>query len=171
MRTLFVFLYLLSSANLFAQTSDGKPQRVVYKEVTLNASPELIWQKWTTEQGIKSMLGVSSKIELEIGGAYEIYFDDEQPVGLKGSEGCKVLSYLPNHMLSFSWSAPPKFPQIRNGEYHTWVVVELEPLGNNKTKVKLTHLGWKEGEQWDQVYAYFDVAWGHVMTALEASVK
>ena len=34
------------------------------------------------------------------------------------------------------------------------------------TLVRFTHLGWQEGGEWDQVYEYFESAWGTVLTRL-----
>jgi hypothetical protein len=93
-------------------------------------------------------------------------FAPDLPAGSQGSEGCTVLSFLPGRMLSFTWNAPPKFPAVRNGGARTFVVVELQPLGPGKTQVALTHLGWREGPEWDQVYAYFDRAWEVVLARL-----
>jgi D-arabinose 1-dehydrogenase-like Zn-dependent alcohol dehydrogenase len=51
----------------------------------------------------------------------------------------------------FTWNVPPQFPEIRNHEHKTWVVVELEEVDDILTRVSLSHLGWLEGEQWDVV--------------------
>jgi len=135
-------------------------------EATVTAAPAAVWHAWTTNAGIQAFLAPTSNVALAIGGPYEIHFDLDQPVGLRGSEGCKVLSYLPERMLSFSWNAPPAFPALRAGP-HTWVVVELTPAGTG-TRVVLTHLGYGEGEDWDALRAYFTRAWGIVMERLAA---
>ena len=36
-----------------------------------------------------------ARIEAEVGGAYELYFDLEQPEGMRGSEGCTVVELEP----------------------------------------------------------------------------
>ena len=43
-----------------------------------------------------------------------------------------------------------------------------EVLDGEKVKVRLTHLGWGEGESWNRLYDYFDKAWGGFLSALEA---
>jgi len=94
-----------------------------------------------------------------------MYFDLDAPPGSQGGEGCRVLSYLPQQVLSFSWNAPPEFPNVR--KERTWVVILLEELAKRRVKVKLTHLGWKEGQEWDEVFRYFERAWGTVLARLE----
>ena len=65
----------------------------------------------------------------------------------------------------FEWNAPPRVPNGRRER--TWVVVQFEPRPRDTTSVGLTHLGWREGEEWDQVYAYFTRAWQIVLGRLE----
>ena len=67
-------------------------------------------------------------------------------------------------MLSFEWNAPPEYPNVRRRK--TWVVVQLEPHHASSTRVRLTHLGWQKGEEWDQVFDYFESAWNVVLGRL-----
>jgi len=139
--------------------------RMIQKEAVVPASLAEVWDAWTTVRGVTTFLGPSAKLELAIGGPYEIYFDPNALPGSQGSEGCKVLSYLPRQMLSFDWNAPPQFPNVR--KERTWIVILLEELGERQVKVKLAHLGWRDGEEWDEVFRYFSRAWGTVLARLE----
>jgi len=112
---------------------------------------------------LKTFFGDDNNIVLTPGGSFEIYFMMDAPEGLRGSEGCKVLSYLPNELFSFSWNAPPQFREVREHPYKTWVVVLLRPIDEQQTEVKLVHLGWPEDMRWDPVYDYFNAAWDTVL--------
>lgn len=142
--------------------------KVIKKEITVKASPAEIYDRWTTKSGILKFFGEDAYIIMEPGGPYEIYFTGG-PKGMRGSEGCTVLSFIENKMLSFTWNAPPQFASIRNGDAKTWVVVQIEPLDETHTKVVLTHNGWRSGEEWNNVYSYFDKAWTKVMEWLRDS--
>ncbi|QSE98251.1 SRPBCC family protein [Fulvivirga lutea] len=139
----------------------------IVKKITLEVPVKVIWDKWTTEGGIKSFFAKKCKVQLEIGGAFEMYFLLGNQQGLQGSEGCKILSYLPEKMLSFSWNAPPEYPTVRG--IHTWVVLLFKESGAH-TELTLTHLGWGTGEEWDKVYAYFENAWDFVFNKLKESI-
>lgn len=145
-------------------------QKKITKIYTAPAPLTTIWNKWTTHEGLLTFFGKDNKMELRIGGPFEIYFLMDNPVGLRGSEGCKVLSFLPEKMLSFSWNAPPHFEKIRNGNHNTWVVLEFEKIDDKNTTITLTHLGWLEGEDWDALYEYFDAAWSRVQEWLVNSL-
>lgn len=144
-------------------------KKIIEKEITVNASLEEVWNRWTTGEGIRAFFAQDCSIELRLGGKYEMYFLKDAEPGQRGSEGCKVLSFIPYEMLSFSWNAPPQFPTIRNGNTHTYVVLNFEKIEASKTKVRLRHLGWQEGKEWGEVFAYFDNAWDNVLNWLAKS--
>jgi uncharacterized protein YndB with AHSA1/START domain len=162
---LFVLLFF------FNLKSQPVTEKTIDKSISVNCNIDTVWWKWTTHEGLKTFLGPDNKVEMKPGGAYEIYFLPDNPPGQKGGEGNIVLSYLPKTMISFTWNAPPQFPEIRNHEHKTWVVVELNALDESSTEVNLSHLGWLEGEAWDAVYNYFDRAWGVVLSWLAESCK
>lgn len=155
------------------QTAQANPLAPIVTEANIAAMPGDVWKSWTTSEGFKAFLGTENKIELRVGGPFEVYFSMEPPAGQRGSEGCKILSYEPESMLSFSWNAPPKFKWAR--EQHTWVVVNILPAGPHSSKVVLKQMGFAElaaaspehAEEVKQVREYFNNAWPRVLAALK----
>lgn len=143
--------------------------RCIHKKKVVNASKNEVWLKWTTHQGLKSFIGDDNKIDFRPGGAFEIYFIMDAPEGSRGGEGNKILSFLPEKMLSFSWNAPPTIPEIRTHSHKTWVVVQFEAINENQTVITLDHLGWLDGEKWDETIDYFENAWNIVLSSLGKS--
>lgn len=146
---------------LISETTDKR----IKKEIIISASVNDVWESWTTLEGVKSFFAPQAEIELSIGGKYEMYFLLKNPPGLRGGEGCKILSFLPKQMLSFSWNAPPQFPQVR--QCFTWVVLLFTEITPQTTKITLTQLGWQSGSEWEKVYEYFNNAWEIVLKRLE----
>ncbi len=137
--------------------------RAVRVEGNVNAPLAEVWRVFTTSQGAEEFFAQKANIGLAIGGPYEIQFD---PNDVRfGTKGLKILSYAPEEMISFQWNAPPDMPEVRNSG--TWVVVELRPVDAYTTHVTITHLGWKEGPEWDRAYAHFQQGWSELMTRLE----
>ncbi len=169
-RLLLCGCFLLMGGSSEAQTDAHDTKRILKKEMTVSASPAQVWNAWTTNEGVKSFFAADANVELRIGGKYEIYFSTDEPKGKRGSEGCKVLSYLPHKMLSFQWSAPPKFPSLRSANAQTTVVLQFEELTTNSTKVTLSQFDWGEGDEWDQCYDYFDRAWSYVLNNLSTKL-
>lgn len=157
---------LATPVSLAAERSGTKR---LHKEAVVTASLDAVWHAWTTSEGIASFFSPESNIELRIGGPYELFMSMTEPdeSGLRGSEGCKVLSFIPREMLSFEWSFPPKVPTLRNAHAKTHVVLRFEELPGGKVRVRFDQLGWKDGADWDAGYAYFDKAWSWVLANLQ----
>jgi uncharacterized protein YndB with AHSA1/START domain/uncharacterized protein YciI len=140
-------------------------ERVMYKEVTVKASLDDVWRAWTTNEGASEFFSPYTKIDCRIGGPYEIYFDSTSPIGQRGGEGNKVLSFIPKSMFSFEWNAPPKFGPLR--DIRTRVVLYFERVGSDSIKVEFHHLGWGADPGWNEIYDYFDRAWDFVLSNLK----
>ena len=142
----------------------GVPRRRVEHEVTVAASPLEAWSAWVDPERVTAFLGEAARIDLRIGGRYEILFLLDAPEGQQGTEGCRILAYLPGEMLAFSWNAPPQMPEIRF--LHTWVVVTFLGPSEGPTRVRLVQTGFGDGPVWDEDAAYFERAWGLVLGRL-----
>jgi uncharacterized protein YndB with AHSA1/START domain len=154
---IFILIIILVSNLLLAQNA-GKEIRC---EIIIDAPAEKVWLAWATEEGVKSFFAPDCKIELEVDGAYEMYFIPEAEYGSKGGENNTILAFQENKMLSFTWNAPPVLSQVRGQKTH--VLISLTELNQNKTQVVLTHDGWGEGDEWDKAFEYFSSAWEFVV--------
>ncbi len=145
-------------------------ERAIKLEIVVAAPVKKVWDAWTTPAGIKSFFGKDCHIELRVLGPYEIFFNPSAPRGKRGAEDNLILAIQEGKMLSFTWDAPPQFPEIRR--QRTSVVLRFSELAPNKTKVSLTQSGWGEGEEWDKAYHYFLSAWGEfVLPFLKHSLE
>jgi uncharacterized protein YndB with AHSA1/START domain len=157
---------LAGAALLLASCGTALAQeRTITKQVLVKAPVEAVWQAWTTSEGIKSFFAPDARVEARPDGPFEIYFNPYAPPGAKGGDDMRFLALQPQRMLSFTWNAPPYFPEIRS--QRTYVTVRMHPAGAGETHVSLSHGGWGDGGQWDQVYDYFDKAWGNVLANLQ----
>lgn len=142
--------------------ASGADLRLFVKTAEIDAPASAVFGAWATPEGwlrVYDRPECAANIDLRIGGRYEWLFDGEV-----GSNGCQVLSYIPDRMITFSWNAPPTQPETR--ARRTWVVVELESLAGDRTRVTLTHLGFGEGPAWDETRDYFFAAWDAVLARM-----
>jgi uncharacterized protein YndB with AHSA1/START domain len=140
---------------------DTGAERSLRFEVTVPADRAAVWQAWTTEAGVTTFFAPEAWIDLRVGGAYEMYFNPDEPDGKRGGEGLYILAIQPEKMLSFTWNAPVYLPEVR--DQHTVVTLRFYELADGRTRIILHHSGWGEGGQWDEAYRYFANAWGELV--------
>jgi len=139
--------------------------KAIIKEITIPAPVSEVWRAWTTDEGVRSFFSPNTRVELRVGGPIEIYFLMDRPYGLRGSEDCRFLSFIPEKMLSFEWNAPPDFGPLR--DIRTIVVISFESISANETRLVFHHRGWGVGDDWNKLFDYFDRAWGYVLANLK----
>ncbi len=143
----------------------------------VNAPRAEVFRWYTTSAGWKEFMGADTRIELAPGGPFEVYFGTTNPEGQRGSEGCTILSYVPNEMVSHTWNAPPT--QAYTRAHHTWVVVRFDELSPGTTRVRFIQQGFSENNakeaghqaEWAETRAYFASAWPRVLSALAEHAK
>lgn len=133
--------------------------------LTIPAPSDAVWAAWTTPEGLQSFFAPEARVELWPGGRFELLFRPTAPDGERGSEGCRIQTFVPGSVLAFEWNAPPRFPTVRQRK--TWVVVQFQSLGLVATRVTLSHLGWGDGPEWEAAHQYFRRSWGVVLARLE----
>ena len=145
----------------------GPDIRSLIVERSIDADAMSVWADWASADGVTRWWPVpSAEIDLRIGGPFELHFSLDEPEGLRGSEGCRYLAYVPGEMISFTWNAPPHLP-LRSS--NTWVVITFTPTSARSTRVRLVHTGFLVGADWDDYMAYFERAWASVLDLEQAS--
>lgn len=171
MKYLLILTSLLLPLNLLSAYAHD---RQINKEVTVNASIESAWKAWTTVKGTQRFFAPKAEIRLEPGGDYNMLWTPNAPKGQRGAEDLVVLDYSERKMLSFTWSAPPQFPTIRQQE-RTRVTIIFNAVNDTATKIILIHDQWGEGElngeKWEGVYDYFVKAWDTVLGRFIMSIE
>ena len=158
-------ILLVALASLGAQDvpTAAPPTRT---RVVIDAPRASVWVAWSTSAGLATFLAPDARIELRCGGAMEIHLDPTADEGLRGSEGCEVLSWIDGEMLSFSWSAPPTLGHLRSRRH--FVVVRLsDGPDEGSTTVEITDGGYTREVGDARIQSYFKDAWPYVLQNLQ----
>jgi uncharacterized protein YndB with AHSA1/START domain len=131
--------------------------RILRAELAVEAPVAEVWRAWTTREGIQGFFAPDGRVDPRVDGLYEIYFNPGGAPGQRGADGMRILAFEPPHRLAFTWNAPADFPHAR--AQRTVVNLDLQPIGPVRTRLVFTHLGWGQGQEWDDAYDYFDQAW------------
>lgn len=141
------------------------PPEPIHKEAIIDAPREEVYRAWTSAEALTEWFVPAAMVDFRFDGPYELYFLPDAPKGGRGGEGNRVLAYVENELIAFTWNAPPKFMPERG--IRTFVVVRFDDAGEGETRVRLTHDGFGAGGNWPDVRAYFDAAWGAVLGILQ----
>lgn len=136
-------------------------ERTIEFELKLDSPIEEVWQAWTTAEGITSFFAPACNLDLRPGGAYEIFFNPDEPPGQRGGDDMILLALQPPHLLSFTWNAPLSLPDVR--PHRTHVTLRLEGRNGNGTRLHFREDGFGQGGQWDERVEYFVRAWGQIV--------
>ncbi|SRR5258706_2338492 len=165
LRLVFLVMVAISGSTALTAPSARAAERSLDKEVIIDATIDQAWDAWTTGAGITSFFAPEAKIEPHVGGAFAIYMNPLAEPGLRGADDMHFMALQPKKMISFDWNAPPSLPLAR--AQRTFVIVRFEPVNDRQTLVRLHHIGWGDGGEWDQAYQYFDQAWSNVLANLK----
>ena len=161
MKTLLIMLLVLPV--LAAAPADE--ERAILKQVEVDAGVAEVWAAWTTPEGITTFFAPACNVELRVGGPYEIFFFPDNEPGYRGAENLHVLDFREGEMLSFEWNAPPQWPEVR--AQPTRVTITLETTGDGRTLLTLVHDRWREGDDWEEAFDYFQEAWDRILGRLQ----
>lgn len=147
--------------------------RYIHKSAEIRAPLVDVWKAWTTVEGANSFFGNDARIEMKIGRPYEIDFIMEKPEGQRGTEGSKLLAFVPKRMIAFEWGIARHFVEVRKQANtlwnRTWVVVFFKAINEGQTEVTFYHMGLGVSDKWNEVYDFYDRGWDAILKRLVQS--
>jgi uncharacterized protein YndB with AHSA1/START domain len=145
-------------------------EKVLSLFIRINAPVDSVWQRVSTEKGIKKFFAPACKFEPKVLSLFEIHFAPGAPEGGRGAENNRILAIQEKQMISFTWDAPAQWPEIR--KQRTVVALRLFKVSGKETIVTLSQTGWGLGDEWNTVFDYFSQAWsGFVLPNLKYSLE
>ena len=118
--------------------------RSIEKELFIKATPQRVFQALTEKEVLERWFLVKAELDLRPGGAIRFEW------GPDAVEIGKILMCEPPHRLSYTWEAMEPSP--------TTITFELT-AENGGTRLRLTHTGMGEGEDWDSYYTSVNGGW------------
>jgi uncharacterized protein YndB with AHSA1/START domain len=148
-----------------AQTNAPPMERAITHAVTIKASAAEAYKLFTTQEGVTSFFAPEAVVEPRIDGLFEMHINPFAAPGEKGGDGMRFLALQENKMLTFTWNAPPSLPEVR--KQRTVVIVRFIEKSPTETEVRLHHIGWGDGGEWDKAYDYLSRAWPAILGNLK----
>ncbi len=129
--------------------------RVLQVSIVIDAPAAKIWKSFVDEPTLKAWNAPVARVDLRNGGAIEQGYDPQAKLGGPNTIHHSIITYLPERLLVLrNISTPPGLP---GAELYRQIVqiVSLEPLGEDRTRVTLSHSGYGQGAGYDGLYRFF----------------
>lgn len=136
-------------------------ERTLCHEAVIAAPVADVWALFSTSEGLSTWLAPVVEIELRPGGRFETSYDASRPIGDVRNIRNRVVAVAPERFLVIQVAQAP--PGFEHGEEvrQLSTVIAFEPVDAAHTRVRVSMLGYREGEAFDALYRFFDAgnAW------------
>jgi uncharacterized protein YndB with AHSA1/START domain len=135
---------------------DADGHRVQQLEAIVQAPPAKVWAAFTTDAGFSSWAVPVAHITLANDGMMESSYRLDGKVGDPDNIRNQIVAYVPNHLLVIHNVHVPKGAPFKP-EFIDKIrtVIELQDLGDGRTRVIESGVGYGEGPGFDDLYKHF----------------
>lgn len=132
-------------------------ERFLRFEMEIDRPITEVWNAIATEEGINTWMVPVAKLDLRTGGNVQTNYNINAKIGDKGTITLGIINYIPQEMLTYRITLNELFPEkCRKEDQNLQEIIQLKQLSKNITKVTSTMVGWGEGTEWDETYAFFE---------------
>ena len=150
-----------------ADTSYVAPDgtRVLRHEIDVPAPAAEVYVAFTTADGWRTWAVPFAQLtpDLSVGAIMETSYNPAAKPGDANNIKNKVLAYIPGRLFAFQAVQAPQGFKHADLLARVFTVAEFEPVGPNRTRIKLSMLGYGSGTAFDELYGHF--AKGNAWTA------
>jgi len=132
-------------------------ERFLRFEIIVDNTITETWKLIATEEGIKKWMAPVAILNLRTGGILKTNYNETAKIDDKGTITLGIVSYIPLEMLTYKITLNELFAEkCRKEDKNLQHIIQLKSLGENKTKIISTMVGWGQGKEWDEAYSFFE---------------
>lgn len=154
---------LLFSVLMFSQTKVSNTsyttksnEKVLRLEMVLDHPINKVWDAFTTIEGINGWIAPVAKLDLRYGGAMYTNYDKNKSIGDSGTIELGIINYIENELLTYKVNFNEGFSKkLQDEDINLQEIVQFKDLGNGKTKLVSSMVGWGNGDDWNKIYGFF----------------
>jgi len=145
--------------------------RILCHTIVVAAPAAEVWPLIATAEGWQSWAAPVAALDLRVGGLLETSYDPSAHIGDAGNIRNRVLAFTPARLLVIEIAdAPPGFPHA-NVARELRTALELEPIGATHTRVRVTMTGYRDGPEFDALFAFFNRGNAFTLTKLAERIE
>jgi uncharacterized protein YndB with AHSA1/START domain len=128
---------------------------------------EDLWALWTEPDKVTAWLAGTASIDLRLGGAYQLAGHLAGRT-FHGPIGGLITGLEEEYVLKVGWQLPSDLGSAVAGAVPpTTLGIWFQPLGPARTRIRLEHDGWRDGEEWAAARHWQSEAWTGVIDRLK----
>lgn len=139
-------------ATIAAVVADTSPLVV---EGVINAPPAEVWKVFSTPDGFKAFGVAQCDMDFRPGGLLRTHYNSKGVIGDEGTIQNRILAYEPERMIAFNIDKPPAGFPFPNAYKSVWSVASLADLGDGRTSLRLTQVGYTADEESQKMREFF----------------
>lgn len=128
----------------------------IVSEAVIDAAAEKVWAAWTTSAGLRAWLAPHATIDLRIGGLMRANYNQHGTLGDPQTIENTILSWEPGRMLSIRVTRFPRDFPFPTAIGDMWTVIYFEPVGENRTRLRIVGLGFRADAESQKMRAFFE---------------
>jgi uncharacterized protein YndB with AHSA1/START domain len=132
-------------------------------QIVIENPVEQVYNAWLKPALLEAWLTQKAKVEPTVGGAYELFWDPENP-DQDSTRGCRITDLVTNREISFNWKGPKQFAELMGDR--TQVFIRMEPREGG-TLLRFIHTGWGNGPQWEEARQWQAEVWREAIENLK----
>ena len=149
-----LILFAQEVQNTSYTTSTG--EKVLRLEFVIPVDKQEAWKLLASGEGWKKWAAPVVSFNLKVGGLILTNYDKNKAVGDSGTIRLPIINYLEGEMITLKVILNETFSQkVRQEDSDLQEVIQITDLGDKKTKVTSSMIGWGTGREWDNTYAFF----------------
>lgn len=130
-------------------------ERILCFEAELPAPVADVWALWAESEQLSTWMAPVAAIDLRPGGMMEASYDPHGRIGAAGNILNRVVAVTQMQSLTIQVErAPPGFPHPDEVRELT-TAIELQPIGADTTRARVSMTGFRDGAAFDELYAFF----------------
>lgn len=136
------------------EENDGT--RTLVHEAVIDAPLDRVWESFTTAEGWMDWGPKFARVDLRPGGTIESGYAEDSVAGDPRNIVHRFLAIVPKQSIAMRLqSVPEGGPVDLETLGQTWSVYELEPVDEQRTRIRINGYGYGEGEKFDRVIDFF----------------
>jgi hypothetical protein len=161
MKKIALIILFLNYLNLDAQVVDSSyktqtGEKVLQMSIVIPVHRDKAWKLFTEDSELIKWIAPVAHIELKNGGFIITNYDKNKPLSDKSSIKLGIVNYLEKELLTFKVELNDNFSKkTQNEDQNLQEIIQFIDLGNGKTKIVSSMIGWGDGEDWDKTYSFF----------------